>query len=115
MSTALSIDPAPAILIRQRVKAKSTAHRISLGIVWLTVALSFLVFTEPAPIDALTIGLFVLLPVVGLFYRHDIARQANFSIVYTRHRRITALLLALGWALMNWLMVFDWFLKVDRL
>lgn len=67
MSTALSIDTAPAILIPRRVKGKSAAHRIALGIVWLTVALSFIVFTEPAPIDALTIGLFVLLPVVGLF------------------------------------------------
>ena len=45
---------------------KSAAHRIALGIVWLTVASSFLVFAEPAPVDALTIFLFVLLPVMGL-------------------------------------------------
>jgi O-antigen ligase len=67
MTTALSIDPAPAVLIPKRVRKKSTVHRAALAAVWLTVALSFLVFTEPAPVDALTIGLFFLLPVVGLF------------------------------------------------
>jgi O-antigen ligase len=67
MSTALSIDPAPAVLIPKRDRKKSTVHRVALAVVWLTVALSFLVFTEPAPVDAMTIGLFALLPVIGLF------------------------------------------------
>jgi O-antigen ligase len=61
------MEPAHTVLVPQRVREKSFVHRAMLGVVWLTVALSFLVFSEPAPIDALTIGLFVLLPVVGLF------------------------------------------------
>lgn len=67
MSNALTLDPSPAILIPRRPRTKSAVHSLALAIVWLTVALSFLVFTEPAPFDALTIGLFVLLPVIGLF------------------------------------------------
>ena len=45
---------------------KSAAHKIALALVWLTIAASSIVFTEPAPVDALTIGLMVLLPVMGL-------------------------------------------------
>lgn len=41
-------------------------HALSLLAVWLTVASGAVVFTEPAPVDALTIGLVILLPVVGL-------------------------------------------------
>ncbi|MEQ1669281.1 MAG: O-antigen ligase family protein [Hyphomicrobium sp.] len=70
MSNALTLDPAPAILIPKRPRTgrtKSAVHRLALAVVWLTVALSFLVFSEPAPSDALTMGLFVLLPVIGLF------------------------------------------------
>jgi O-antigen ligase len=67
MTTALTLDPAPAVLIPRRTKTKSTVHKIALGIVWVTVALGFVVFSEPAPIDALTIGLFALLPAIGLF------------------------------------------------
>ena len=33
---------------------------------WLTVASGAVVFTEPAPVDVLTMGLVVLLPVIGL-------------------------------------------------
>ena len=39
---------------------------LALAAVALTIAASGIVFTEPAPIDILTIGLIVLLPVVGL-------------------------------------------------
>src|SRR4051812_47558897 len=39
---------------------------LALAAVALTIATSGIVFTEPAPIDILTIGLVVLLPVVGL-------------------------------------------------
>ena len=42
-------------------------HRSALVLVWLAVASSFFVFSEPAPVDVLNMGLIVLLPVVGLF------------------------------------------------
>lgn len=66
-------------LIRDRVAPpppapaapKSVAHQLCLTIVWVTVALGSLVFIEPAPVDLLTVGLFVLLPLVGLFSYHE--------------------------------------------
>lgn len=39
---------------------------LALAAVALTIAASGIVFTEPAPVDALTIGLIVLLPTIGL-------------------------------------------------
>ena len=45
---------------------KSWAHRLGLALVAVTIATSGVVFSEPAPVDALTIGLIVLLPTVGL-------------------------------------------------
>lgn len=45
---------------------RSFAHRVSLFFVWLACASGFVVVTEPAPWDALTMGLLILLPVVGL-------------------------------------------------
>ncbi len=45
---------------------KSWVHRLVLALVAVTIASSGIVFTEPAPVDALTIGLIVLLPTVGL-------------------------------------------------
>ena len=39
---------------------------LALGLVWLAVASSAVVFTEPAPTDLLTIAALVMLPVVGL-------------------------------------------------
>lgn len=45
---------------------RSLTHRLALALVWLTVASGAVVATEPAPIDVLTIGLIVLLPLVGL-------------------------------------------------
>ncbi len=51
---------------RRTLKPKSAVHRIALALVWVTVALSAFVVTEPAPVDALTLALFVLLPVIGL-------------------------------------------------
>lgn len=44
----------------------SLAHRLVLWIVFAAFALSGLVFTEPAPVDALMLGLCVLLPATGL-------------------------------------------------
>jgi O-antigen ligase len=45
---------------------RSAAHVLSLAAVWVTFATSGIVFSEPAPVDVLSAGLLVLLPVVGL-------------------------------------------------
>jgi O-antigen ligase len=45
---------------------RGAVHWIALALVWVTVASGAIVFTEPAPVDALTLGLIVALPVVGL-------------------------------------------------
>lgn len=45
---------------------KSAAHSIALALVWATVASSSIVLVEPAPVEALTFGLFILLPLIGL-------------------------------------------------
>ncbi len=45
---------------------RSFVHRASLFFVWLAITSGFVVVTEPAPWDALTMGLLILLPVVGL-------------------------------------------------
>ena len=42
-------------------------HNATLSLVWLAMATSGFVFTEPAPTDILALGLIVILPVVGLF------------------------------------------------
>ena len=49
-----------------RTSTRSATHKLALALVWLTVASGAVVFTEPAPIDVLTMGLVVLLPVIGL-------------------------------------------------
>ena len=57
---------------RKRV-SRASNRRISVGVkrlalayVWVTIAFSGIVFSEPAPCDALMVGAIVLLPVVGL-------------------------------------------------
>jgi O-antigen ligase len=45
---------------------RSAVHMITLALVWTAVALGAIVFTEPAPVDLLTMILIGLLPVVGL-------------------------------------------------
>ena len=45
---------------------RSIAHWLALALVAVTIVSSGFVFSEPAPVDALTISLIVLLPVVGL-------------------------------------------------
>ena len=45
---------------------KSAVHRIALGLVWVAVASGAVVFSEPAPVDLLTIILIGLLPLLGL-------------------------------------------------
>ncbi|MDX2260036.1 MAG: O-antigen ligase family protein [Hyphomicrobiaceae bacterium] len=47
---------------------RSLAHWLCLAAVYLTIATSGVVFSEPAPVDVLTMGLLVLLPVVGLLH-----------------------------------------------
>ncbi len=46
--------------------AKSLVHRLALALVFIAVASSSLVFSEPAPVDALNIALIFGLPIVGL-------------------------------------------------
>lgn len=48
------------------VRQRSVVHMLALGLVWLAVASGSVVFTEPAPTDALMIGVIALLPVIGL-------------------------------------------------
>ncbi len=50
-----------------RARPLGFIHRTVLALVWLAVASSFFVFSEPAPVDVLNMGLVVLLPAVGLF------------------------------------------------
>ncbi|MFM9942716.1 MAG: O-antigen ligase family protein [Hyphomicrobiaceae bacterium] len=50
----------------RRPGPRSVAHVVSLALVWLTIFSGFFVVTEPAPFDALMLGLIVLLPIVGL-------------------------------------------------
>jgi hypothetical protein len=45
---------------------RSFVHNATLGLVWLTMATSGFVFSEPAPTDVLALALIVILPVVGM-------------------------------------------------
>ena len=66
MATSLTHPGSPAILLRSKEQKKSDVHKLTLALVWLSIASSSIVFSEPAPVDILTAGLFVLLPVIGL-------------------------------------------------
>jgi O-antigen ligase len=44
----------------------SATHKLALGLVWLSIVAGAVVFSEPAPVDVLTLGLVVLLPLIGL-------------------------------------------------
>ncbi len=66
MAQALTTHFSPLRRKTDRGPKKSAAHQLALVLVWLTVASSCIVFTEPAPVDLLTVGLFILLPVIGL-------------------------------------------------
>lgn len=58
-----------APLTRARTDASPTGclvERLVLACVWITIASGAVVFSEPAPVDVLTSGLIVLLPLVGL-------------------------------------------------
>jgi len=52
--------------IPTRAPSRSVVHWLALALVAVTIVSSGFVFSEPAPVDALTIGLIVLLPAVGL-------------------------------------------------
>ena len=54
--------------------------RIALAYVWLTIATGGVVFSEPAPYDALMIGAVLLLPVVGLTRFDPRPRLATLSL-----------------------------------
>lgn len=58
---ALSLPDRPAGRV-----TRSAMHTLALGLVWLTVVAGAIVFSEPAPVDVLTLGLIVLLPLIGL-------------------------------------------------
>jgi O-antigen ligase len=58
--------PSPGFTGAASAQRKSWVHWLALALVAVTLASSGLVFTEPSPVDALTIGLIVLLPTIGL-------------------------------------------------
>ena len=62
-STAASDRPAAGAPAR-----RSAVHWLALALVWITVASGSVVFTEPAPVDVLTISLVVVLPMLGLVF-----------------------------------------------
>ncbi len=66
MTTALTVGTTPLVLLPRLRKRKSAVHRVALALVWITIALSGIVFSEPAPVDAMSIGLVLLLPVLGM-------------------------------------------------
>ena len=66
MATSLTHPGSPVVLQQAKERKKSEVHKLALALVWLTIASSSIVFSEPAPVDILTAGLFVLLPVIGL-------------------------------------------------
>ena len=67
MTATIEFPPAAVAQFVPKLSLKrSPAHSFALALVWLTIAISSIVFNEPAPVDALTIGLMILLPLIGL-------------------------------------------------
>lgn len=70
MRSASLIRPIPAAARQPQpvAVARSTGliHLAILGLVWLAFAVSSIVFTEPAPVDVMLMGLIALLPAAGL-------------------------------------------------
>lgn len=48
------------------MRLRNPAHSIALGLVWLAIFLSAFVMIEPAPADAMSLGIIILLPLIGL-------------------------------------------------
>jgi O-antigen ligase len=82
MSPVIALAPTLSRFDLARGARESVTHRIALVLVWLTVALSSIVFSEPAPVDALTIGLMILLPAIGLVDAKPML-WAGFAAVFT--------------------------------
>lgn len=65
-STAWGAQPTHQAQLLQPANQPAAIRLMALGMVWLTFASGAVVFAEPAPVDALTMGLILMLPVVGL-------------------------------------------------
>jgi O-antigen ligase len=66
MTAAAVAHPAASLPHQGGAQRTGLVHRLALGLVALTIVSSGLVFSEPAPVDALAIALMVLLPTLGL-------------------------------------------------
>lgn len=53
---------------RNALHGRSAVHTMALGLVWLAMATSGFVFSEPCPTDVFTLALMVVLPVIGLVH-----------------------------------------------
>jgi len=62
----LALQPAALLAGPLAAPRRSATHGLALALVWLAVVAGAVVFSEPAPVDILTMGLVVLLPVIGL-------------------------------------------------
>ncbi len=62
----VEVRATPATTARPAEARPGLIHAAILATVWTTFALSGIVFTEPAPVDAMLMGLVLLLPAVGL-------------------------------------------------
>ena len=58
--------PSPAHGAYAHSTPRLSAQSLGLALTWLTIVTSSAVFAEPAPYDALMIGLLALLPLLGL-------------------------------------------------
>ena len=53
---------------RKALRGRSAVHTMALALVWLAMATSGFVFSEPCPTDIFTLALMVVLPVIGLVH-----------------------------------------------
>ncbi len=66
MASAHTFSGSVGLLQAKPLARRNAAHALAVVLVWVTVVSSAVVMIEPAPVDALTIGLMLLLPVMGL-------------------------------------------------
>ena len=64
--TALEAPAGAQLALATKRPRAQGLHRMSLVLVWLAMALSGIVFAEPAPVDLILIALIVVLPAAGL-------------------------------------------------